>query len=95
MIWQTVTAIPSGRVATYGQVAALAGMPGAARQVGAALKKLPAGSNVPWHRVVNAQGRISLPAASNSFKEQQARLLAEGIDIAAGKLNLRQWQWQP
>ncbi len=95
VIWQVVATIPSGSVATYGQVAALAGMPGSARQVGSALKKLPQGSTVPWHRVVNAQGRISLPAGSTSFKEQQSRLLAEGIEVKAGKLNLRAAQWQP
>ena len=95
MIWQTVAAIPRGRVATYGQVAAMAGLPGAARQVGTALKKLPPGSTVPWHRVVNAQGKISLPTGSRGFKEQQARLQQEGVVIAAGKLDLRATQWQP
>ncbi len=58
-ILATVRKIPSGRVATYGQIAFLAGLPGHARQVGFALRGLPEGSAVPWHRVLNAQGEIS------------------------------------
>ena len=95
MIWQTVAAIPRGKVATYGQVAAMAGMPGSARQVGTALKRLPPDSNVPWHRVVNAQGKISLPNNSDGFKQQQSRLDDEGIAVNNGKLNLYECQWRP
>jgi methylated-DNA-protein-cysteine methyltransferase-like protein len=58
-IWAVVACIPRGRVATYGQVAAYAGLPGRARQVGAALSNLPDGSKVPWHRVINARGEVS------------------------------------
>jgi methylated-DNA-protein-cysteine methyltransferase related protein len=58
-ILAAVRAIPRGRVATYGQIARLAGLGGQARRVGYALSALPAGSRVPWHRVVNAAGRIS------------------------------------
>ena len=59
-IYEVVRRIPEGRVATYGQVAALADLPGHARQVGYALHALPEGGNVPWHRVINARGAISL-----------------------------------
>lgn len=94
-IFAIVQAIPSGRVATYGQVAALAGLPGAARLVGTTLHKLPAGSSLPWHRVINAQGKISLPADSPSHAEQLKRLVAEGVQITNGRLSLAQYQWIP
>ena len=60
-VWQVIALIPKGRVATYGQVAELAGFPGGARRVGRILSQLPSGSRIPWHRVVNASGGISLP----------------------------------
>ena len=78
-IWQVVALIPSGKVATYGDVARMAGLPGAARRVGAALRALPHNTRIPWHRVINAQGRISLPDGSQSQYTQRERLEAEGI----------------
>lgn len=81
-IWQVVALIPSGQVATYGDVAAQAGLPGAARRVGAALRKLPEGSKIPWHRVVNASGRISLPTGSENYRRQRERLRSEGIALS-------------
>ena len=60
-VWQIVHDIPSGHVATYGQIAILAGLPGHARYVGTVLKNLPSQSRLPWHRVVNAKGCISFP----------------------------------
>ena len=68
-IWQVVHMIPSGKVATYGQIAALAGHPQAARFAGRSLKNLPTTSKIPWHRVLNAQGKISLPKNSPSYKK--------------------------
>lgn len=94
-IWQVVHMIPSGRVATYGQVAALAGLPQAARFAGTSLKGLPASSIIPWHRVINAQGKISLPKFSVSYQEQQKRLAQEGVLIRDGKIRLKDYQWQP
>jgi methylated-DNA-protein-cysteine methyltransferase-like protein len=94
-IWQVVTLIPPGRVATYGQVAELAGLPRRARLVGRVLSQLPDGTGIPWHRVVNAAGRISLPAGSTGFREQRARLRAEGITIANGRLALARCRWLP
>ena len=78
-IWQVVALIPAGKVATYGDVARMAGLPGAARRVGAALRALPQNTRIPWHRVINAQGRISLPEGSRSQYTQRERLEAEGI----------------
>lgn len=78
MVYALVRRIPPGRVLTYGRVAALIGMPRGAREVGWALSNLPAGSDVPWHRVVNAEGRISVrgPGAAEAQRE---RLIAEGV----------------
>jgi methylated-DNA-protein-cysteine methyltransferase-like protein len=89
-----VRRIPHGRVATYGQVARLAGLPRHARHVGYALHALPAGSPVPWHRVVNARGGISLAPWAGG-ETQQLRLAAEGIAIEAGRVPLQRFAWQP
>ena len=79
-IWQIVALIPAGRVATYGQIAALAGMPRHARLVGRTLRELPAASTLPWHRVVNATLRISLRSGSGQTLQRQ-RLEAEGVEF--------------
>jgi methylated-DNA-protein-cysteine methyltransferase-like protein len=93
-IWLTVCAIPPGRLSTYGEVAARAGLPGAARRVGAALRKLPAGSQVPWHRVVNAGGRSSLPAGSQGADRQRALLADEGVILGSGgRAVLERYRW--
>jgi methylated-DNA-protein-cysteine methyltransferase-like protein len=93
-IWQVVAAIPPGRVATYGQVAHKAGMARAARRVGQALRGLPANTRIPWHRVVNAQGRISLPEGSGSHAIQRDRLEQEGVPFSIrGKIDLHQYGW--
>lgn len=90
-VLQVVSAIPSGRVATYGQVAALAGMPQQSRLVGRILALLPAGTRLPWHRVINSQGRISNPDAAR----QQDRLESEGIALVNGRVSLKHYQWIP
>jgi methylated-DNA-protein-cysteine methyltransferase-like protein len=92
-----VRRIPRGRVATYGQVAMLAGLPGHARQVGYALAALPAGSRVPWQRVVNAQGRISLRGDGSGYDLlQRAMLRREGVRFGrAGAIALGVFQWRP
>ena len=95
-IYEIVRRIPRGRVATYGQVATLAGIPGHARQVGYALNALPHGSRVPWHRVVNARGRISHRADPAYTRMQQAMLEAEGLQFtSSGSLRLDRYQWRP
>ncbi len=95
-IYAVVRRIPRGRVATYGQVAALAGMPGHARQIGYALFALPAGDGVPWHRVINAQGRIS-PRAEPGYDTIQRLLLEkEGVRfLASGRIALERYRWAP
>ncbi len=76
--------VPAGRVTTYGDVAAALGLRGAARHVGFALAALPAGDDtVPWHRVVNASGRLALRADGGPSVEQARRLRKEGIEVTA------------
>jgi methylated-DNA-protein-cysteine methyltransferase related protein len=95
-IYRIVRQIPRGRVATYGQVAQLAGLAGHARQVGYALHALPDGTSVPWHRVVNASGSISLRAAPGAELTQRMLLEREGICFdARGRLSLARVRWQP
>ena len=94
-IWQVVAAIPPGRVASYGQVAGLAGLPGRARLVGRTMAGLPPGSTLPWHRVVNARGRLSFPEGSPAHRRQKSRLEAEGIVFTEGRLSLSQYTWHP
>lgn len=78
-VYATLAAIPAGKVVSYGGLANLAGFPGRARQVGRCLKELPAGSELPWHRVVNSQRQISFPHDSAKYREQKQCLLSEGV----------------
>ncbi len=95
-VYRVVRRIPAGRVATYGQVAALAGMPGAARQVGWALHALTDADDVPWQRVLNARGEISRRGESEIEGLQRSLLEAEGVDFdAAGRVDLRIYGWRP
>jgi len=95
-IYAVVRRIPRGRVATYGQVAALAGLAGHARQVGYALHALEDGSGVPWQRVINARGEIS-PRAEPFYEPlQRAMIEAEGVVFdARGRVDLRRYRWEP
>ncbi|MCY4270726.1 MAG: MGMT family protein [Gammaproteobacteria bacterium] len=93
-IWHIVARIPSGKVATYGQVAEYAGLPGRARLVGHTLARLPADSALPWHRVVNSQGRLSFPAGGEKHARQRNRLEAEGIPFQDGRIPLRRCRWR-
>lgn len=96
-VYRLVAQIPVGQLATYGQIAELLGAYGRARQVGWALRRLPLPSTVPWQRVVNTQGRISMdPSRQGSDWIQRELLLAEGIAVAAdGRLPLAAHRWQP
>ena len=85
--------IPEGRVATYGQVAELAGLPRGARAVGRAMARLPAGTRLPWHRVINATGAVSIPGVGGA--RQRALLEAEGVAFVDGRVNLARVRWRP
>ena len=96
-IHSVVSRIPRGRVATYGQVARLAGIPGQARLVGYALSALPEGSAIPWHRVVNAKGAISVRTSGSGHDELQRVILQrEGVRLnPLGVIPLIAFQWRP
>jgi methylated-DNA-protein-cysteine methyltransferase-like protein len=95
-IYAVVRRIPRGRIATYGQVAALAGLGGHARQVGYAMRALDADDAVPWHRVVNAQGSVSPRAEPGGDRVQQALLEREGVRFdARGRTDLDRFGWRP
>ena len=92
-IYAAVRRIPRGRVATYGQIAELAGFEGHARQVGYALHHLPERSDVPWHRVVNARGEVSPRSSGDSHELQRMLLEGEGIVFDGDRLSLKQYRW--
>jgi methylated-DNA-protein-cysteine methyltransferase-like protein len=93
-VWNTAKAIPRGRVTTYGQLAAAAGFPRAARLAGFALKNTPPGMKLPWHRVLNAQGKVSFPPRSAAWREQRRRLAAEGVAFIGGRVDLARYGWK-
>jgi O-6-methylguanine DNA methyltransferase len=108
-VWQIVASIPEGVVTTYGEVARLAGSPRAARQVGGVLKRLPEGSALPWHRVVNRHGAISLTGpdlqrqrqahgaislTGPDLQRQRQALLSEGVQVSgSGQIDLQKYRW--
>jgi methylated-DNA-protein-cysteine methyltransferase-like protein len=85
-IWRVVAAIPPGTVTSYGGIARRAGLPGRARLVGHALKVAPADLDLPWHRVLNASGRISFPEGSQAHALQRRKLEAEGVRFKGGRV---------
>lgn len=94
-IWATVCDIPEGCVASYGQIAEIAGIPRGARQVGYALRHLPKGSTVPWYRVIQASGKIAFEVGSRGFDEQSRRLIEEDVAILNGRIDMKKYRWQP
>ena len=96
-VWNAVSRIPRGQLATYGQIADLIGAYGCARQVGWALRRLTLPSEVPWHRVVNAKGRISMSLSrEGSDWIQRELLMDEGVPVdTEGRLPLRERLWRP
>lgn len=92
-VWQIVAAIPPGYVTTYGDVARLAGSPRAARQVGGVLRRLPEGSTLPWFRVVNRHGAISLTGPD--LERQRQALLADGVQVSgSGQIDMQKYRWR-
>jgi methylated-DNA-protein-cysteine methyltransferase related protein len=98
-IWHVVQCIPVSAVASYGQIADLAGLPGRARLAGKAMQAIPeSGFNnkpVPWFRVVRSSGQLAFPVASDSFNLQRALLLEEGVIMRGRTVPLKQYQWRP
>jgi methylated-DNA-protein-cysteine methyltransferase related protein len=91
-VFRLVGQIPRGRVATYGQIAAMLGWPRAARAVGYAMRHCPPG--VPWHRVVNASGGISVRANVSGMLTQRLLLEQEGVTVRRGRIKLDRYQWR-
>lgn len=90
-IYAAIAAIPRGRVANYGEIAARAGLPRRARLVGYALRHTPDDLTLPWHRVLRADGRIAFLAGSAAFQEQHQRLMGEGVMVRNGRVALAQF----
>ncbi|SEA31147.1 O(6)-alkylguanine repair protein YbaZ [Microbulbifer marinus] len=88
-----LAAVPRGRVITYGDLAEMAGYPRAARLAGQTLRKLPRDTKLPWHRVINAQGRISLPEPG--AQRQREKLEKEGVAFLRGRVDMRKYRWRP
>ncbi|MFW1813556.1 MGMT family protein [Acinetobacter guillouiae] len=96
MILNVIIQIPQGKVSSYGQVAKYAGLPKHARLVGRVLGQLPEDHDIPWYRVVNSQGRISLKKLDEKgMCIQTAKLMAEDVVVIDGKINLKKYQWAP
>ncbi|MDR2212447.1 MAG: MGMT family protein [Pseudomonadales bacterium] len=93
-IWQWIAAIPPGRVATYGQIARLAGVPRHARYVGSTLKNLPKDSALPWFRVLRGTGELAFAPGGAPWKRQKALLENEGVPMRGMKVALREYQWE-
>lgn len=94
MIFQVIAQIPYGRVASYGQIARLAGIPKHSRLVGYVLKHMDADSSLPWYRVINSQGKISLSKLNDQGQNIQAQLLmSEGILVIGRKVKMKEFQW--
>lgn len=94
-IWQTVCAIPKGKVASYGQIADLAGLPGRARLVGKSLGYIPRDMFVPWYRVIRSSGQLAFSAGSDQALHQTGMLQEENVVVFRNRVKLRVFQWQP
>jgi methylated-DNA-protein-cysteine methyltransferase-like protein len=92
-IYEVVAQVPRGRVATYGEIARRAGLPRGARRVGRALRTLAGHPPIPWHRVVNAEGRIALATGSDGAQRQRRLLITEGIAFSGDRIDLRRFGW--
>tara|TARA_R110000824_G_scaffold336_3_gene1927 strand:- start:84995 stop:85342 length:348 start_codon:yes stop_codon:yes gene_type:complete len=94
-IWKTVLAIPPGKVASYGQIADLAGLPGRARLVGRCMAYAPAAMQVPWYRVLRANGQLAFAAGSAASQKQTGLLQEEGVAVLKNRVKMDVFQWQP
>lgn len=88
-----LASVPVGRVISYGDLASLAGLTGRARWVGRQLSQLPEGSQLPWHRVLRANGQLAFAPGSEAYQRQISKLKEEGAVDASGKLDWRRCRW--
>ena len=94
-IWKTVIAVPKGKVASYGQIADLAGLPGRARLVGKALGLAPKEMALPWYRILRSNGRLAFEKGSKKALRQKGFLQEEGVVVLNNRVKLSQFGWQP
>ncbi len=94
-IWETILEIPEGKVASYGQIAEIAGIPRGARQTAYALRVAPDDLRLPWHRVITASGKIAFEKGSRPYRLQRDRLRDEGVTVMGGKVDMKEFRWQP
>lgn len=94
-IFRTVRAIPAGKVASYGQIADLAGLPGRARLVGKSLSHTPKDQPVPWHRVLRSNGQLAFAKGSDTALKQTGLLQEENVVVLNNRVKLKEFQWQP
>jgi methylated-DNA-protein-cysteine methyltransferase-like protein len=94
-LYQTIAAIPHGKVASYGQLATLAGQNGAARWVGWCLRQLPRDSSLPWHRIITSSGKLAFPPATAGYIRQREDLEQEGVCLQNHKVSMKVYQWRP
>lgn len=98
-VYQVVSQIPKGKVATYGQIAVLVGNPRAARQVGWVLHQLPVITNIPWQRIINRHGMISTTCQEHTYKIQKELLVRESVEVkkinSTYFINMKKYLWRP
>lgn len=92
-VYLVMAQIPHGKLVSYGELAAMAGLGRAARWVGRLMSQLPDDTHLPWHRVIAAGGRLSLPAGSVAGHEQRQRLRAEGLTVVNDRVDIRRHGW--
>ena len=92
-IWDAVSQVPEGKVASYGQIAEMAGMKGEAQFVGRSLSNIPKRLSLPWHRIIRGDGSIAFPEDSLIAKEQAQKLMDEGITVINNKIPMQVFQW--
>lgn len=95
LVRAVIRKVPRGSVATYGQIAREAGFPRQPRLPGWVLAHTPPGVKLPWHRILNAQGKISLPPRSAAYRQQKQLLADEGVVLIKGRVDLARHQWKP
>ncbi len=94
-IWKTVQAVPAGKVASYGQIADLAGLPGRARLVGKSLGLSPPSMQLPWYRILRSNGQLAFEKGSAQAEKQKGLLQQEGVVVFNNRVKLKHFGWQP
>lgn len=94
-IWHTVCLIPKGKVASYGQIADLAGLPGRARLVGKAMSLIPGNLHLPWYRVLRSTGQLAFGPATPQAAEQTGLLQQENVPVLNNRVSIKSFGWQP